>query len=205
MRFRRLLLKNNGTLLLQPAYSYPDKLIGYLSRYAPGRRENGGVYTHAAVWSIWAYALLKEKDSTFTAYRNLLPIYNGLNPDEYKAEPYVTPGNIDGPDSPNYGMGGWTWYTGSAAWFQKIIVDWILGVRAVPEGLLIDPCIPAEWNGFTVQRTFGKTVYNIKVVNEKKSIKGVREILVDGTKAAGNTLKIKENKASVNIEVYMSS
>lgn len=97
-------------------------MIGYLSRYAPGRRENGGAYTHAATWSVWAYAMLKKNDLAYVAYKNLCPIYNGMKPDEYVAEPYVTPGNIDGPDSPNYGMGGWTWYTGSAAWYQKLLL-----------------------------------------------------------------------------------
>ncbi|MCX7612509.1 MAG: glycosyl transferase family 36, partial [Ignavibacterium sp.] len=95
----KYLLKKNGCLLLTPAYTKPDEMIGYLSRYAPGRRENGGVYTHAATWAIWAYALLKQNQQAFTAYKNLSPIYNGMNPDEYKCEPYVTPGNIDGPDS----------------------------------------------------------------------------------------------------------
>jgi cellobiose phosphorylase len=117
----KYLLKKNGPLLLSPAYTKPDKMIGYLSRYAPGRRENGGVYTHAAAWAIWAYSKLQMSELSFEVYKKLSPVYNGLNPDEYHAEPYVTPGNIDGPDSPNYGMGGWTWYTGSASWFQKII------------------------------------------------------------------------------------
>jgi len=114
------LLKDNGALLLAPAYSKPDNYIGYLSRYAPGRRENGGVYTHAATWAIWAFAKLKQQGNTFEAYKRLNPILSGMDPDRYVAEPFVTPGNIDGPDSPKYGMGGWTWYTGSASWYQSI-------------------------------------------------------------------------------------
>ena len=160
------LLKNNGCLLLSPAYTKPDKMIGYLSRYAPGRRENGGVYSHAATWAVWAYALLKENNLAFTAYKNLCPIYNGMNPDKYVAEPYVTPGNIDGPDSPNYGMGGWTWYTGSASWYQKVIVDWILGVRATKDGLIIDPCVPDDWKEFSVKRLFRGTTYRIKCISK---------------------------------------
>lgn len=142
----KYLIKKNGPVLLYPAYSKPDYLIGYLSRYAPGRRENGGVYTHAATWSIWAFSLIKKKELVYEIYKKLSPVLNGLNPDEYMVEPYVTPGNIEGPDSPLYGMGGWTWYTGSAAWLQKVIVEYLIGVRAEKNGLLLDPNFPDDWD-----------------------------------------------------------
>ncbi len=199
----KYLLRKNGCLLLSPAYTKPDKLIGYLSRYAPGKRENGGVYTHAASWAIWAYALMKENDLAFKAYKNLCPVYNGLNPDEYSAEPYVTPGNIDGPDSPNYGMAGWTWYTGSANWFQKVIVDWILGIRATIDGLIIDPCIPAEWKEFFVIRLFRKTKYTIRVFNQGEKNPKFKYMVIDGLRTENNLIKpIK--KAEVTVEVYLS-
>ena len=198
------LLKKNGCLLLSPAYTIPDKMIGYLSRYAPGRRENGGVYTHAATWSVWAYAMLKKNDLAYVAYKNLCPIYNGMKPDEYVAEPYVTPGNIDGPDSPNYGMGGWTWYTGSAAWYQKVIVDWILGVRATKNGLVVDPCVPKDWNEFSVKRLFRGTVYNIKVFKKSNSDKSNSSyyIIIDGKKVEGNLIPLTK-KTSVHVEVFI--
>ena len=179
-------------------------MIGYLSRYAPGRRENGGVYTHAATWAIWAFSKLKMSDLAYEAYKRLSPVYNGLNPDEYIAEPFVTPGNIDGPDSPNYGMGGWTWYTGSASWFQKMIVDWILGIRATPEGLIIDPCIPGDWDEFSVKRTFRGTIYNIKVFNEDHVPSGIKYIIADGERIQKNYLNIR-NKTSVDVEVYLGN
>ena len=197
-----LLLKKNGTLLLHPAYTKPDEMIGYLTRYAPGRRENGGVYSHAATWSIWAYSLLKQNKNSFEAFRRLCPVYNGMNPDEYNAEPYVTPGNIDGPDSPNYGMGGWTWYTGSAAWFQKVIVDWILGIRASKDGLLIDPCIPEEWKEYSITRIFRNTTYNITVINQSGTGSNVDYISVDGRKQKNNILSITQKK-TVEVKVYL--
>lgn len=198
----KLLLKKNGTLLLHPAYTKPDEMIGYLTRYAPGRRENGGVYSHAATWSIWAYSLLKQNENSFEAFRRLCPVYNGMNPDEYNAEPFVTPGNIDGPDSPNYGMGGWTWYTGSAAWFQKVIVDWILGIRATKEGLLIDPCVSEEWKKYSVTRIFRNTTYNITVINQSGSGNNVDYITVDGKKQKNNILSITKKK-TVEVKVYL--
>ena len=199
----KYLFKKNGCLLLSPAYTKPDEMIGYLSRYAPGRRENGGVYTHAATWAIWAYALLKENELAFKAYKNLCPVYNGMNADEYIAEPYVTPGNIDGPDSPNYGMAGWTWYTGSANWFQKVIVDWILGIRATADGLLIDPCIPSDWKSYSVKRLFRKTIYNIKVFNQAKGNPKLDYIIVDGKKVESNLIK-PIRKTEVTVEVFLS-
>ena len=196
------LLKKNGCLLLSPAYTKPDKMIGYLSRYAPSRRENGGVYTHAATWAVWAYALLKDKDQAYKSYKNLCPIYNGMNPDEYVAEPYVTPGNIDGPLSPNYGMGGWTWYTGSASWYQKVIVDWILGIRAEKNGLVVDPCIPNEWNEFSVKRFFRGVTYKINVINKSNSVNNKKQIVVNGKTIEGNIIPIIK-KGEVKVEVYL--
>ncbi len=198
----KYLLKNNGPLLLQPAYSKPDKYIGYLSRYAAGRRENGGVYTHAATWAIQAFAMMKDSENAFLTYKSICPIYNGMYPDKYAAEPFVTPGNIDGPDSPNYGMGGWTWYTGSASWFQKIVIEWILGIRPSEDGLIIDPCIPKEWKGYKVTRIFRGTVYSIDVKNFSGSSHGVKKIIIDGVEQTCNLIKQSE-KGTISVEVIL--
>ena len=195
------LLKDYGTLLLSPAYSKPDMYIGYLTRYAPGRRENGGTYTHAATWSVWAYSLMKNTELAFEAYKRINPVINGQNPDKYVAEPYVTPGNIEGPDSPRYGMGGWTWYTGSAAWLQKVIVDFILGIRVTEDGLLIDPCFPKDWETYSITRQYRNTTYNIKVINESGSSSGVKKIVLDNELYEGNVIK-PQQKAVCKIEVY---
>lgn len=199
----KYLLKNNGALLHFPAYSAPDKYIGYLSRYAPGRRENGGVYSHAATWAVWAYALLKNGDMAYEAYKRLNPIFSGMNPDLYVAEPFVTPGNIDGPDSPNYGMGGWTWYTGSASWFVKVVVDWILGVRATNNGLLIDPCVPKEWDSFSVKRVFRNCTYKIKVINDAHVSSGVEKISVDGVEQTSNLI-LPQSKSECEVIVHLT-
>ncbi|MFH1197561.1 MAG: glycosyl hydrolase family 65 protein [bacterium] len=198
------LLRDNGTLLLAPAYSTPDKYIGYLSRYAAGKRENGGVYSHAAAWSIWAYALMGEPEMPYEIFKRLCPIYSGMNPDKYVAEPYVMPGNIDGPDSPNYGMAGWTWYTGSAAWFQKVIVDWILGIRATGDGLLIDPNIPKEWDKFFVKRSYRGCEYHITVNNDEHVSQGVKYILIDGNKINSNIVP-PLSRCKVAVDVFMGS
>ncbi|MBV9463412.1 MAG: glycosyl transferase family 36, partial [Verrucomicrobiae bacterium] len=177
---RKHLYRDYGPLLLSPAYTEVDATIGYITRYAPAVRENGGVYTHGATWAIQAECMLGNGDAAIDLYRRLAPPLRGLDSDRYFAEPYVTPGNIDGPDSVNYGRGGWTWYTGSAAWLFKIATDWILGVRPSREGLLIDPCIPKAWKGFEITRPFRGAVYQITVHNPHGVSKGVKSIAVDG-------------------------
>jgi len=169
-----------GPLLLHPAYATPDRFIGYLTRYSPGMRENGGVYTHAATWAVIAAAMLGRGKSAHRMYSRLNPVNRGMKPDVYCAEPYVTAGNIEGPESPFYGRGGWTWYSGSAAWLFKAGLEWILGVRASIDGLVIDPCIPPSWDVYTVRRTFRGADYEITVRNPAHVECGVRQITVDG-------------------------
>jgi cellobiose phosphorylase len=169
-----------GPLLLHPAYKTPDKEIGYLTRYSPGMRENGGVYTHAAAWAVIAAAKLGRGETAFRIYSKLNPMNRGKDPQRYCAEPYVTAGNIEGPASDFYGRGGWTWYTGSAAWLFKAGLEWILGIRPAPDGLQIDPCIPSAWKGYTIRRTFRGAIYNIRVVNPGSVECGVKELTVDG-------------------------
>ncbi len=132
------LIKPYGALLLQPAYSKVDPWVGYITRYAPGSRENGGVYSHASTWAVQALAMSGHAEEALKLYRDMLPSAN-LDQLAYKAEPYVMPGNVDGPDSPNEGQAGWTWYTGSSAWMLRVAYDWLCGVRASRLGLIVAP------------------------------------------------------------------
>jgi len=169
-----------GPLLLHPAYATPDRFIGYLTRYSPGMRENGGVYTHGATWAVVAATILGRGTSAHRMYSRLNPVNRGKDPDRYCAEPYVTAGNIEGPESPFFGRGGWTWYSGSAAWLFRAGLEYILGVRPSIPGLIVDPCIPGGWEGFTVRRTFRGAAYSIEVRNPSRVECGVREFTVDG-------------------------
>jgi cellobiose phosphorylase len=169
-----------GPLLLAPAYRTPDPYVGYLTRYAPGMRENGGVYTHAATWAVIAAARLKRSETAWRFFSRINPVNLGMKPDQYLAEPYVTPGNIEGPDSPFYGRGGWTWYSGSSSWLFKAALDWILGVRPTRDGLLVDPCIPRSWREYSVRRRFRGAVYVIVVKNPHGADSGVATVRIDG-------------------------
>ncbi len=165
-----------GPLLLWPGYRKPDAQIGYLTRYAPGARENGGLYTHAAVWAVQAECMVGRRRKAWNLFKRFWPVYRGMDPDRYQAEPYVSPGNIDGPQSPHYGRGGWTWYTGSAAWMFRVGTEWLLGVRPTYDGLLVDPCLPPAWKGFSMKRVFRGSTYLIDVTVAR----GPSQMIVDG-------------------------
>ncbi|MCS6830120.1 MAG: glycosyl transferase family 36 [Armatimonadota bacterium] len=160
---REHLYKPYGALLLAPAYSIPDAEIGYLTRYAPGARENGGVYSHAACWAVLAERKLHGVQAAYRLWRSFCPPLRGMEPERYAAEPYVMPGNVDGPDSPYEGKGGWTWYTGSAAWYLRALVEGVLGIESTLEGLRVRAQLPEEWHSYRLQRRFRGAVYEITV------------------------------------------
>lgn len=201
----KYLLKDYGTLLLTPEYTEPRTDIGYITRYAPGLRENGGVYTHAATWSVWAYSILKQCDLAYEAYRRICPPNRSKDIDRYVAEPYVTPGNIDGPISPYYGRGGWTWYTGSSQWLQKVATHNILGIYADWEGLKVEPCIPKDWEGFKYRRKYRNAIYIFDVKNLNKIGCGVKELYVDGEKIEGNIIPDFNDGKEHFIEVILGN
>lgn len=152
-----------GALLLAPAYDTPDPAIGYLSRYAPGTRENGGVYIHAACWAVLAERQIAGADAAYRLWQSFCPAVRGQAPDAYLAEPYVMPGNVDGPLSEQPGKGGWTWYTGSAAWCLRAMVEGVLGVAADLRGLRLSADLPHDWPGFRLRRRFRGATYDISV------------------------------------------
>ncbi len=183
---REHLVTEAGALLLAPAFDEPVPEIGYITRYGPGLRENGGVYTHAATWAIAAAA--KAKDAALV--ERLLVAINPANKDaeRYAAEPYVLPGNVDGPASPHHGRAGWTWYTGSAAWLHRVVSEWIFGVRPVWDGLAIDPCLPPSWSRARMVRPWRGARLEIEIARGIPA--GGRDVslAVDGVALEGNVL-----------------
>ena len=182
---------DTGLMLLYPAFTKPDKYVGYITRYAPGLRENGGVYTHAATWGVMALAMAKRPHDMYRIFSKLNPILQAhRDADKYMAEPYVLPGNSDGKDSRYHGRAGWTWYTGSAGWLFTIAHEYIVGVRPDYDGLIIDPCFPPEWDSIKVRRPFRNAVYNIIIQNPKRVCGGVEEIEVDGKRINGHIIPV---------------
>lgn len=164
------LVSESGALLLAPAYTQPDERIGYITRYAPGLRENGGVYTHAATWAIAAAAKMKDRELVGRLLEAIDP--SNKDPERYWAEPYVLPGNVDGPSSPWYGRAGWTWYTGSASWLHRIMSEWVLGVRPEWDGLRIDPCLPPSWERARLLRPYRGRTLEIAIDGDTVKVNG---------------------------------
>jgi len=195
----KYLYQDYGPLLFTPAFSVADPGIGHLSQYAPALRENGGLYTHAGCWAIIAEAVAGDPDKAYQVFSSFNPVLRGKKPDQYLAEPYVTPGNVDGPESPFFGRGGWTWYTGSAAWMYRAATDYILGVRPTFDGLKIKPAIPRKWKGFNMHREYRGATYEIKVSN-KAGNKPSKTIV----KVNGEEVKGEESKSGCNYCAGMS-
>lgn len=161
---RRHLYTPYGPLLFTPGYTVPNPDIGYLSRYAPGTRENGGVYVHAACWAVLAERRVNGAEAAYQLWRTFCPpTRSAADPDVYAAEPYVMPGNVNGPNAGIPGRAGWTWYTGSGQWYLRVLVEGVLGVMARRDGLYVDPDLPAGWPGFRLSRRFRGARYQIQV------------------------------------------
>lgn len=192
-----------GPLLIAPGFTEPDENIGYITRYAPGTRENGAVYSHAACWAVLAECYMGRGDKAYKMYSSFSPAKRGMEPDIYKAEPYVMPGNTNGPQATDHGAGGWTWYTGSGAWLYRVSTNWMLGVRPTYAGLLIDPCIPKKWPGFKMVRRYGKATYKIEVRNPERVSKGIKAVYLDGKKQSSNIIEDMSDNRVHEVKVIM--
>ncbi len=198
---RDQLYSSYGPLLLAPAYSIPDPHIGYLSRYAPGTRENGGVYCHAACWAVLAERKQNGMVSAYQVWRSFCPPVRGEDPDAYSAEPYVMPGNVAGPLASQPGQGGWSWYTGSAAWYLRALTDGVLGIESRLDGLRVKAELPPTWNQYRVRRHYRGAVYDITVRRANVAEKvGCR---VNGTDWQGGFLPIAQAGTTQLVEIVL--
>ena len=170
------------TTLFSPPFSISSPDPGYIMAYPPGIRENGGQYTHAAAWSVIALAMLGEGDKASELFAMLNPINHARTPAEavrYAVEPYVVAADVYSVP-PHDGRGGWTWYTGSAAWLYQAAVEWILGIRLCDGAVLVDPCIPAAWPGFSVTVRAAGASLDVVVENPRRVCRGVTVLEVEG-------------------------
>ncbi len=170
------------SLLFTPPFDKTTQDPGYIKGYLPGTRENGGQYTHAAIWTAWAFARLGEGKQATALFELLNPIFQSDSPEKaavYRVEPYVICADIYS-QAPYVRRGGWTWYTGSAAWMYRLGLEAILGFKKIGNSLYMDPVIPPDWDGFEIRYQFGGSVYLIKVENPEHVARHVREILLDG-------------------------
>jgi len=180
-----LIRRDEGlALLFTPPFSKTRRDPGYIKGYPPGLRENGGQYSHAAMWAILAFAEIRAADKAAELFALVNPISHARTPEEverYKVEPYVVAADVYSV-APHSGRGGWTWYTGSAGWMYRAGVEGILGIRREGAFLVLDPRIPRNWPGFEATVRLAATVYEIGVHSSRDEPDGISEVILDGSR-----------------------
>jgi cyclic beta-1,2-glucan synthetase len=174
-------------LLFTPPFDHTAHDPGYIKGYVPGIRENGGQYSHAAAWTVIAFAALGDGDKAYELFRMLNPITHTSSRakvQRYKVEPYVLAGDVYA-EPPHVGRGGWTWYTGSSGWLYRAGLESILGFRVRGQLLCIDPCIPRSWPGYSIRFRYHSATYQISVKNPAGVCRGVLSTSVDGKHSVG--------------------
>ena len=179
-------------VLFTPPFDQASVDPGYIKAYPPGIRENGGQYTHAAIWSVLAYAMLGDGDKAGELFALLNPINHastraGIH--RYKVEPYAVAADVYA-QPPHVGRGGWTWYTGSAGWMYRAGLESILGFHVQGATLLLDPCIPQAWRGFEIIFRYHSARYDIAVENPDGISRGVMRVELDGLALPGSAVRI---------------
>jgi cyclic beta-1,2-glucan synthetase len=203
-----LIRRDEGLMvLLAPPFDRTALDPGYIKGYPPGIRENGGQYTHAALWSVIAFATLGEGDKAYGLFSLLNPINHAntrANADRYKVEPYVVAADVYA-ERAHVGRGGWTWYTGSAGWMYRAGLEWLLGFRVRGEHLHLAPCIPRGWPRFEVVFQYRSARYEITVENPLGVSRGVSSVEVDGAApvSGGGPLRLTDDGATHSVRVVL--
>ena len=204
---RQLVRRPEGLVLLfTPPFDHSHHDPGYIKSYVPGIRENGGQYTHAAAWTVIAFAALGDGDKACELFRMLNPITrtsSRTSVQRYKAEPYVVAGDVYA-EPPHVGRGGWTWYTGSSGWLYRAGLECILGFRVRGQFLCIDPCIPRNWPGYSFNFRFHSATYQISVRNPAGVCRGVSSTIIDGKVLAGRAnIMLADDGAAHQVQITL--
>ena len=194
-------------LLFTTPFDKTERDPGYIKSYPPGVRENGGQYTHAAIWSVMAYAMLGEGDQALELLRMLNPIKRTASRTgvyAYKVEPYVLAADIYA-ESPHARRGGWTWYTGAAGWFYRAGLESILGLQVRGDQLLFDPCIPRGWHSYSMSYQHQTSRYEMTIENPDGRTRGVSLIELDGIAQTANRITLQDDGQNHRVRVIMGS
>jgi cyclic beta-1,2-glucan synthetase len=189
--------------LFDPPFDRSDMNPGYIKGYIPGVRENGGQYTHAAVWTTMAFALLGEKERAWEVFNLISPVRHGGDPAKiatYKVEPYVIAADVYALP-PHTGRGGWTWYTGSAGWSYRLLIETLLGVSLQGERLRVAPRLPAAWNTVKIHYRYHQTVYHVSCTRWTGDPARVPGATVDGEHAADGVIALRNDRNEHWVEV----
>jgi cellobiose phosphorylase len=192
--------------LLDPPFDTSHLNPGYIKGYVPGVRENGGQYTHGAIWAAMAFATLGDSQRAWEVLAMINPVNHARSPEgtaTYKVEPYVVAADIYAV-SPHIGQGGWTWYTGSAGWMYRCILESLLGLKLEVDRLRVAPCLPANWKTFTVHYRYRETVYHIVVLRTPAG-NGGTGVTVDGVEQHDKAIPLVDDRREHSVEVRISS
>jgi len=193
----------HGIMLHQPGYTHYYLNLGEISSYPPGYKENGSVFCHTNPWIMIAEAMLGNGVGAHDYYLRINPSRREEISEVHRCEPYVYAQMIAGREAPTHGEAKNSWLTGTAAWNYLAITQWILGIRPEFDGLRLDPCIPSEWDGFSVERSFRDCRLHISVHNPQHVSRGVIGVTVDGVKIEGNLIKFKAADGEHHVEVWL--
>ena len=192
--------------LLDPPFDKSDLNPGYIKGYVPGVRENGGQYTHAAIWAAMAFAALGDNKRAWELLQIILPLNHAASPADiaiYKVEPYVAAADIYAVE-PHTSRGGWTWYTGSAGWLYRLIVESLLGIRLEADKLYIEPCIPPDWETYKITYRYRETYYHITITQEREG-DAHKCVTVDGEDKPDKAIPLIDDHHDHNVEVKFKS
>jgi cellobiose phosphorylase len=200
---KRLVRRDHRLIqLLDPPFDKSDLNPGYIKGYVLGVRENGGQYTHAAIWAAMAFAKLGDSRRAWELLSIINPVNHGRSPEEietYKAEPYVVAADVY-TVSPHTGRGGWSWYTGSAGWMYRLIMESLLGLRLEVDKLRFAPCLPADWESFKVHYRYRETLYHITVMQTHNG-RGEISVMVDGVEQDDKAIPLVGDRLEHVVEV----
>lgn len=205
---RRLVRREDSIIqLLDPPFDKSDQNPGYIRGYVPGVRENGGQYTHAAIWTAMAFAKIGDNQRAWELLRMINPINHGKTAEAitvYKVEPYVIAADVYAA-SPHRGRGGWTWYTGSSGWMYRLIVESLLGLKLEGgDNLTITPCLPSEWESYKLEYRYRDTLYRI-VVTQSSNQPMAGNLLVDGVLQPDAVIRLVNDGQEHTVEILVSA
>jgi cellobiose phosphorylase len=200
-----LVREEDGLILLfTPPFDRSPLDPGYIKGYVPGVRENGGQYTHAAIWAAMAFAELGDAARAWEIFGMINPLHHGESPEGtavYKVEPYVVAADVYAV-APHTGRGGWTWYTGSAGWMYRLVLESLLGLRLDADRLHFTPCLPADWKEFTMMYRYRQTPYHI-TVRQTPDAAAAMSVLVDGVLQRDGKISLVDDRAEHRVEVEL--
>jgi cellobiose phosphorylase len=203
----RLVRRDDALIqLLDPPFDKSNLDPGYIRGYVPGVRENGGQYTHGAVWAAMAFAALGERERAWELLTMINPVNHALSAEgiaAYKVEPYVVAADVYAL-TPHIGRGGWSWYTGSAGWMYRLVVESLLGLRREVDKLYLAPCLPADWQAFKIHYRYRETVYHIAVSQTRAGEDGTSaemSVTVDGVERHDGAIPLVDDHREHSVEV----